>query len=283
MELGPQFRLLFAISDASVRRRIAAESSFTPQTAKLGVPVDYPYPSEFPLSSRALVKAEKIRAARDFDEAKPGLRSNAEIKAALRAYILRVFLSFAEEALRLGRQGVWSVDQVEHHAREFLRVATLEAWFEKGFNRAGRSLGSVTGHWDGAIVPEVQRELEASPEWKRFLDGLIEVAGCQAEVKLGSAEVARGPDGGVAADAGLPPSMRKSRIPSGHSRFTLNTELIHDWLNGEGYGDDELASRLKVSVRAVASLRNNGRCHGRPLVQKLANLMGRDELDLYIT
>lgn len=71
------------------------------------------YSREFPPAARAKVKAKKILAARDFEERKPNLRWAAEIEVALRTYILRVFLSFAEEAFELGRQGVWSVDQVE--------------------------------------------------------------------------------------------------------------------------------------------------------------------------
>ena len=54
--------------------------------------MEYPYPPEFPQESRALVLAESIRAARDFDEAKQQARFLSAIEGPLRNYILRVLL-----------------------------------------------------------------------------------------------------------------------------------------------------------------------------------------------
>ena len=71
-------------------------------------------------------------------------------------------------------------------SREFLRLTTIEAGAEKGLDRSRHPLHSMIGHWDGAILPEVQRESEKSPEWKRFTDGLLEVAELQAGTTPGS-------------------------------------------------------------------------------------------------
>ena len=121
------------------------------------------YHRAFPPAARAKVNAKKILAARDFEEATQNLRRVTEVEAALRTYILQVFLSFAEEAFALGRQGVWSADQVEGECREFLRRTAIEAGAEKGFDRSGHPLPTMISNWSCAILPEVQRELEESP------------------------------------------------------------------------------------------------------------------------
>jgi hypothetical protein len=138
------------------------------------------FPCEFSSAARAKVAAKKILASRDFEEKKRSVRDAREIEAALYSYITQVFLSFAEEACELGRHGVWGVERVEREAREFLRLVAIEAGGERGFDRSGGALRSMTGHWGGAILPEVQREFEKSPEWRRFTDELLQVAELQA-------------------------------------------------------------------------------------------------------
>jgi hypothetical protein len=56
----------------------------------------------------------------------------------------------------------------------------------------------------------------------------------------------------------------------------LNVGLVRQWITDEGYDNKELATVLKISVRAVSSLRNNGNSHGDDAVTRLANLMKRD-------
>ena len=73
------------------------------------------------------------------------------------------------------------------------------------------------------------------------------------------------------------------REPSGGEKTgpKLKVEFIKDWMEGEGWTNQSLAQRLKISERAVSSMRNNGEYHGSKAVTKLANLMGRDIDDLY--
>lgn len=63
----------------------------------------------------------------------------------------------------------------------------------------------------------------------------------------------------------------------------LNVELITKWMEDEGYDNKELASALKITERAVSSMRNNGNYHGGDAVTKLANLMKREVEDLYLS
>jgi transcriptional regulator with XRE-family HTH domain len=50
----------------------------------------------------------------------------------------------------------------------------------------------------------------------------------------------------------------------------------------EGFTNETLAQKLKISERAVSSIRNNGDYHGFEAITKLANQMGRDPEDLYL-
>ena len=131
---------------------------------------------------KAQENPEDVRAQGGFDFGNP-------------AYALLFSLKIPEEACELGRQGVWGVEQVEREAREFLRLLTIEAAGEKGFDRSGHALRRMVGHWGGAILPEVQREFEKSAEWRRFTDELLAIA----ELRAGGA------GSGAAAGAGKLP------------------------------------------------------------------------------
>jgi transcriptional regulator with XRE-family HTH domain len=70
--------------------------------------------------------------------------------------------------------------------------------------------------------------------------------------------------------------------PGGEKPPLLNVTLIEAWIEVEGWINKTLAQKLKISERAVSSIRNNGNYHGADAVTKLANLMGRDPEDLYL-
>jgi DNA-binding Xre family transcriptional regulator len=65
-------------------------------------------------------------------------------------------------------------------------------------------------------------------------------------------------------------------------RQMLNVARIGAWMKDEGWTNEELAERLNISERTVSSIRNNGKYHGSDAVNKLANLMGCDPIDLYL-
>lgn len=62
----------------------------------------------------------------------------------------------------------------------------------------------------------------------------------------------------------------------------LNLPLIDRWVKDNGYSNTDLMVELKLSDRAISSLRNNGNLHGRHAITKLANLMKCDPEDLYL-
>jgi hypothetical protein len=69
---------------------------------------------------------------------------------------------------------------------------------------------------------------------------------------------------------------REKRMPE------LNVALIKAWMDEESWTNKTLAQKLTISERAVSSMRNNGRYHGKDAVTKLANVMGREPIDLYL-
>ena len=134
------------------------------------------YPQDFPRESRARVEAEKIRAGRDFDSAKASARWGSDVETHLRQYILRTLLVFAKEAQGLR---LWSVEELDSQCREFLRLLTIDAYYEMGYDQRGRRLSVMTSHLNGSILSEVQREFEKTPEWKEYQDALLAMAESQ--------------------------------------------------------------------------------------------------------
>jgi hypothetical protein len=128
--------------------------------------MEYPFPPELPQKSRNLVLAEGIRAARDFERAKQESRLSSAVEGLLRNYILRGFIVFVREAGELGRQRLWAAARVESESREFLRGCTILVRREEGYDGSRNRLGEMVSHWDGTILPDVQRGFEQSPEWK---------------------------------------------------------------------------------------------------------------------
>jgi len=140
----------------------------------------YTYPPQFPQPSRARIAAVTIQAGLDLENAKRELRSLADLESAVRHYILRVFDAFATEALELGRRGVWALEGVDREANEFLASVTIEAQFRKGRDQHDQSISPLVDRVFGEILTEVRREFENSVEWRRYQEGLLEVALAQA-------------------------------------------------------------------------------------------------------
>jgi len=137
------------------------------------------YPDEFPQTSRGRLSRERIRATRDFDSAKEQVHSPSKIENLLLKYVLRVFIVFVGEARALCDQGLWTADRLESESLTFLRRFTVDARFEKGYERSGSRLREVVSHW-GDLLPAVQFAFERSPEWQELQGILLEVADTQA-------------------------------------------------------------------------------------------------------
>jgi hypothetical protein len=128
------------------------------------------YPGDFPVESRAKVEAARIRAGRRFDSDKTKAKWISDIEALFKSYVLTMFLAFAEEAWRLR---LWPVDKMRENCQEFLRLLTIEAYFQKG-RAAG--LRDMISNWNGSILWEFQQEIEKTPQWRKFENILLKLA-----------------------------------------------------------------------------------------------------------
>jgi hypothetical protein len=131
------------------------------------------YPSEFSAQAKNRIEAEQIRAYQDFEEARRAVRGDFETEPLLCQCILRVFLAFAREACAFGKSSThgWSIDKIDDKCREFLRRMTIRASFDKGLG------GRMTSKYSGSIDDRTMRGFQASAEWRRYQDLLLEVAG----------------------------------------------------------------------------------------------------------
>lgn len=141
------------------------------------------YQTEFSLQARARVEAERLRARRDLEQAraeKPP--EDWEVRrwdqCAFYAYIARVVGAFAREACELGRQGTWMIDRIRAEVDEFIRLFSLDAYYEDGHDRFGRRLPEI---FSGAYLErQVTQTLRNSREWREFEEELLQVAEAQA-------------------------------------------------------------------------------------------------------
>jgi len=62
----------------------------------------------------------------------------------------------------LGRQGTWPVDCIRKKVNDFLREFTIEAYYEKGYDRFGNRFREMIDNHDGSLLPELEREFHTS-------------------------------------------------------------------------------------------------------------------------
>jgi hypothetical protein len=106
--------------------------------------ISYQYPPDFPEDSRAPVKLEEIRAAREFNDKSKGV-TERDLRVMLLACAMRPALTFAHEMIQLD----WGADS---HVRDFVRNALV---------------------WAGLPA---DTDFEASVQWRQYQDKFSESA-----------------------------------------------------------------------------------------------------------
>jgi hypothetical protein len=223
------------------------------------------YPKDFPSESRAAVAAEKLRAAKDFDDRTQGMRRSIDVAAEVRRYILRQFSVFVREACKLGHRGIWHVDYIEKAALEFLRLATIE--------------GASKGHfhywisdWGGSIKREVQRQFEQSAEWRQYQEALLQVAESQASPGSNSA------DPGALAKRGYRAEVRRwmaresmSTLEEASKCLAISSSALKSIMSDRGNGDLWLCGSHRVL------------CGDATDAESVSRLLGKSEPLLMVT
>lgn len=187
------------------------------------------------------------------------------------------------------------LDAVDPCARAFLELLRRES-------RAFRVSSNGTDIIKGTAYPTIDGRIDdlcgtaATYCTRRARDEIGAQLGSRSESEVVGAPNSAGPGAEQAAasaserNQGIAPSSDSTANdpdqPTGDGTKhlpMLNVEFIKAWMNEEGWTNETLAQKLDISERAISSIRNNGEYHGLDAVTKLANLMGRDPGDLYVT
>jgi hypothetical protein len=139
------------------------------------------YPREFGDTARARVELEILKGRRQLQEELNNARGfpsrvtlGPSAERAFDRYVLRVFLTFAEQACDLSQNGIWSVSRVRTASEEFLRLFTIQAFYEDGIDADGRRLTSdPISHYTGEVLSEAMRRFRGRGEWIQFEELLV--------------------------------------------------------------------------------------------------------------
>ena len=135
----------------------------------------------------------------------------------------------------------------------------------------GALMGMVS-HYQGVAASRVVEVIE-------MRNAANSVAAIESEA---AASGSVSPAHAAAEPADVQPEVEEIADRKVTSEPRLNIDLISKWIENEGYTNEELAGYLKISVRAVSSMRNDGDYHGNDALTKLANRMNLDVQDLYL-
>lgn len=209
------------------------------------------YPTEFSPQARAAVEAELIQAWRRHVSTEQG-KSNWRMHDApcIRACIMSVFLTYAREVIKLGRQKIWAVDKVRAKALEGLCSITIEV-----ASRAG-----AFQSWAGwkYLDPNVQRDFEKMHEWWQFEEEMLALATSVGRAPSGAPEA-----GGVKAEP--PPEPRTETRKR-------RREILRRYRTAKSLATmPDLARHLGMSVTAIQGIvRDDGTRYGQ---QTLADFL----------
>jgi hypothetical protein len=131
------------------------------------------YPHDFPSSSKDIVEKERIRATRDLEQQKKKLPRaygpTEELETLVRACILRIGITFATEAMKLG----WGIARAKKESLSIQQSLAITAPDKLGRDQWGNKIRDLTDSPFSTIKPDVQRKFEESPLWQRFEDILL--------------------------------------------------------------------------------------------------------------
>lgn len=152
------------------------------------------YPKGFPAEAQAAVEQVKILASEEFDKDRARLADVplhsyemlTEFPKALRAYVVRVTLAFAEQACKLGRFKVWTAPKIDEEVHNFMAQVAAEADLEKCFHADGRPFNDFrfSSHRPNWIDTPERHQLKSLPQWKEYQRLLLEVTKIQSSARV---------------------------------------------------------------------------------------------------
>ena len=132
------------------------------------------YPHDFSPEAIAAIEAGLIKSWRQcIKRVKSGLH---EETPSLRASILAVFSTYANECLKLGETGTFSIDDVGREALNGLRMMTLEGLLAMESHAIYTDFEYWLERGNGHVCPAPWREFMESREWKTYQNKLLRLA-----------------------------------------------------------------------------------------------------------
>jgi hypothetical protein len=151
------------------------------------------YPNEFPQDSRARLDAAQVKAERDFVKAEQTLESSpfptqyqSAVENLSKHYINSVFFSFANEAIRIAKEGIWPACRIQPELEKFGASLIFSVERSKFCYRNGWAFPKVNALFFRA---EVWTGIKSSERWLAFLDDLTTVAEAQADAASSNFQV----------------------------------------------------------------------------------------------
>lgn len=148
-------------------------STWTPPRIQTAPSEALRYGFSFPEASGRRVRAEMIRADRDFEreEQSRELTFTQRYRLAIR-WICRIVAVFAQEACSLARSGEpgWLVSKTERRVEEIVRLLVFQAEDTKFVGGSKPQLAS-----GGQVQEKVRAEIARSPEWSQYRDMLLDL------------------------------------------------------------------------------------------------------------
>jgi hypothetical protein len=136
------------------------------------------YPREFSRDARNQVESAKIHARRELEQVRKTVESgyngyaDSKFTQAFFDAILKVFLAFAKEAIKISS---WGLDRADRESQHFLVQLTIQWHYEEGYDRKGCRVRDVAGHHNGVLLESVNRWYKQRPEWRQYEDLLLSV------------------------------------------------------------------------------------------------------------
>jgi hypothetical protein len=212
-------------------------------------PLAYPFP--FPEACRSLVRAEMLRADRDFGhEEQSRILTYNERRALAVGWICRILSVFAHEACDLTRSGApdWPLSSTEPRVSEVLRLIALQAEHSK-FVRGDRP--NLTD--EGYVRKEVHAEIARSSEWSRYQDTLVSFMEQSSGQSAGSDPnrmLGRGQNPGTAAQT------KKERPGKTYSTLGCNLDRLR---KESGWSFDDIAKATELDKKLILGHINGGK------------------------
>jgi hypothetical protein len=142
--------------------------------------MDFPrLPDNFSPEAQAAIILAEVKASQVLAKQKPYGLTKGGTQVVIQ-YLMAVFEAFAKEACSVGRDRIWTVETVRIETMAFLRSVSMYAHWRYNDTFV---MPQVIGY-GGELHPPFLESCERTEEWRRYQDGMVELAILQSVPKV---------------------------------------------------------------------------------------------------